>query len=460
MTRPARICAAIAACVASAASTQPMHQVIADVNTAGLTSFVRFTTPICADYPYSGGITSKSGDLLHSKPQHVYCLPRDEISSDVANGPRSEIKHLLSEKPISAATFALWVIDDGSDRSFSSAVCSASYATNSQLRFIYDARAPTSVSSEKTIDRIEACLKAKGQGPTIRRHPLGRTNGIGSMHNKNMIVDYTDGSTRMALSTGHYLFGTTIHFDSWVFISGASKNEFFRRHRCALDTIANHQFSLGPSYKEYFDCLRLQRLTSYDIASAPEYIFLQLPYQRKEFDEHFGTLLAEADEIDIAMSLFTARKFHTLILEAARRGVRVRLILDDDHYWASQGPDWCPTCYIDHSRVSNWTRELLDTPNVQVRFLETANQQCGGGNFLHKKDAIFKRKGAPKAVLTGSLNFTPGGIGINLESVYFVRNSEILQAFSLELDRLFQMGTPTEQLPSGRDPRPELPTSC
>lgn len=462
MWRPSQLCAAALAFFTSIASTpiQAQPQTVNDEKPISLTSLVRFTTPNCATYSYGADVVSRSGTLLPSKPKNVYCLPHDEGSSDLASGPRAEIRSLLSEMPISGASFALWVIDDGSDNSFSSAVCNASYTADSQLRFIYNSRAPTSVSSEKTIDRIENCLQTKEHQPRILRYPLGLRNGVRSMHNKIMVVDRADGSTRLALSTGHYLFGTTIHFDSWVFIEGESSDAFFRKQRCAIETLSNNQLSLGPSYKQYFECLKLQKISRHEHLSPPEYSFFQLPYERKEFDNFFDHLVGESDEIDIAMSLFTARRFYAMFIDVARKGVRIRLILDDDHYWASQGPDWCPTCYVNHSKTRIWTQELLSLQTVQARFLETANQQCGGGNFLHKKDVVFKKNGIPIAVLTGSLNFTPGGISQNLESVYFITNMELRRAFSSEFDRLFLLGTSIDQIPSGRNPRPELPAGC
>ena len=122
------------------------------------------------------------------------------------------------------------------------------------------------------------------------------------------------------------------------------------------------------------------------------------------------SLIAEARQsIDVCVFTVTDDRIAEPIIEAHRRGIKVRILTDDDKV-NDLGSD-----------IPRFMQE-----GIPVRVDRTAFH-------MHHKFAIFDRK----LLLTGSYNWTRGAALNNIENFILVSEPRLLRSFQKEFDRLW-----------------------
>ena len=126
-----------------------------------------------------------------------------------------------------------------------------------------------------------------------------------------------------------------------------------------------------------------------------------------------GFIRACEKTLDVAIYSFTSPEICTAVLDADKRGVDVRLILDYD-----QG-------YSRFSAYTKWLKPALG--NIQVKFKTAAG-------LMHNKFAVGDRS----AVLTGSYNWTETAEKVNHENLVIIRDKEAVEKFVMEFDYMWR----------------------
>ena len=122
-----------------------------------------------------------------------------------------------------------------------------------------------------------------------------------------------------------------------------------------------------------------------------------------------GELQAARSSLDIAVFTFTCNELADAVLAAVRRGVRVRLITDDDQM-ASRGSDVA----------------RLAKGGVAVR-------HDNSPALLHHKFGIVDGR----TVLTGSFNWTRAAVLENRENILITAEPAALSSYTREFDKLW-----------------------
>lgn len=402
------------------------------------------TRPECITYPYEQPKLTPSGGTVVSKPKNVYCLYEDEPANASNNPIRNKLRELLLEKVIKSAFFSYYVLDDGINGYLVSAICSAAFHPQATITLMYSNTGEVAVYSRNTIRKIRECLTRNAPSAQIRELPVSRADGVQSMHNKLLMLQYSDGDNALSFSSGHFRFGTTINFDTWSFLRLAPSDELLRKHQCLHDSINKPRFTLDLVRSDYLSCA--SRL----ISTSASVEYFQMPFEKESVLRTLRSLFDRADKIDVEMSLVDPGGLGaTLLLNAANRGARVRLLLDDDYLWASRGS--CPNCYPKKRDLGHWFSLAMNHKNVELRFLQTANQHCLG-NFLHSKNVIFSMPEG-KTVLTGSMNFTWSALNSNMENVYFVQQTAAI-TFVDVFDERWSLAQNINEMPLEQNPKP------
>ena len=122
---------------------------------------------------------------------------------------------------------------------------------------------------------------------------------------------------------------------------------------------------------------------------------------------------ASTGRIDAALYRLNNPRLAHALEDAARRGVRVRLLLDCNKFEESRA-----------------TRELLSNGRIPFRVLYGRQ---GAGSKMHHKFAIFDGHTA----LTGSYNWTIESEDQNYENLLIVREREPLETYQREFEALW-----------------------
>ncbi len=117
--------------------------------------------------------------------------------------------------------------------------------------------------------------------------------------------------------------------------------------------------------------------------------------------------------IDAALYRLDLPRLAQALAEAARRGLRVRLVLDSLKYSENQA-----------------TRELLAKSGVRFRL---AHGRRGPQTKMHHKFAVLDHE----TVLTGSYNWTLESEQQNYENLVILRSAEHAAAYSREFEALW-----------------------
>ncbi len=122
--------------------------------------------------------------------------------------------------------------------------------------------------------------------------------------------------------------------------------------------------------------------------------------------------------LDIAIYDLTHPEITAALDAAARRGVKIRLVADENQ------------SHEMHSEIP-----YLRSKGLAVRL---SRGYRGNRSIMHNKFAVFDRK----MVETGSFNWTTSADGYNFENALFISNPTIVQRFEEEFERIWSQAKP------------------
>lgn len=157
------------------------------------------------------------------------------------------------------------------------------------------------------------------------------------------------------------------------------------------------------------------------------------------------------DEIRAASTYFSDLSLLEAFIDAARRGVRVRVLIDD---CAALPLPWLASWAV---RTLVNLRVVVRAAAVDVDGFELRVHASGDGRMMHMKTAGFS--GPAPLVIGGQANFTPNSFtGAWLETDVVVADAEVLRRFTNRFDALYQAATPVGALSTGKQLKRRLLT--
>jgi mitochondrial cardiolipin hydrolase len=137
--------------------------------------------------------------------------------------------------------------------------------------------------------------------------------------------------------------------------------------------------------------------------------------RRRSVAEEIEQLIqAAGTSVDAALYRLNNPRLARILVEAAARGLRVRLVLDHGKY--------------DETEI---TRELMSKADVTFRLLPG---RLGRGSKMHHKFAILD----DGTLLTGSYNWTVESEKENFDNLLVIRGSDEIKSYRQEFEALWK----------------------
>lgn len=407
---------------------------------------VFFTKPICSNYEYLIPITSLSGAKLQSKPQNVYCSNQD-IHRNESQPHRVKMLSLLKRDDVKKISIYAFTFND---EDMAEAICSAYKEHGVEVKlFLTNIKSKDGtivpVSNSSTRDLI----KCFGKGSNALQY-IGHSGGVLSFHPKLYIVEFKNSEYVSVFGSGHVGNGMTINFDHWLFHYGEIGDELWSYNECLGNTINNmlaEQKGLLGAFPFFQSCH-----SGFD---GPKKIKpYSLPFERNEFLKELKNITRNSIRINIAMFSFDSKHMLLAILDALSKGSKVKLILDDDVYWADRYN--CTSCMAKSSSYQSVVKVLQEW-GAEVQFLQTNHHD--NGNIMHHKFMIIESEEGSHLIM-GSANFTKAALGAiseesnigNVENSYLIHDKKIINDFESEFTRMWGLSSSEMEMPKSTDP--------
>ena len=394
---------------------------------------VLFTNPVCQTYAYSEDVYSESGELLEHKPQNAFCYPSDkEASGARPESPQYKLIEWIADPSVDEIFFAAMSF---SNSAVQNALCDAVTERSVKVRFVLD--------SNTSLDRagkLLACEPASGDpADAPELHLRGHEGNISLHHNKLFLLNPGRDTMRIAFGSGNVSSGLVLHHENWHFITLPSSTHFAQAHLCLMEGVLDH----GHQKADYSGFIRecKESITAREEGDAKA---LFVPGEGGRGSNYIINAIRQAEGIDILAHRFT----HSTYVEQLRRRLtgeappKVRMVADDDMYWAGRGEIVGGNEPFEYDRVT-----ILTDVGMQARYVETNHP----AHLLHhNKVMIFDMpSGKNDTVFCGAGNFTKSAFKNNYENFYYLSIPQVIERYREQYEHLYgDLATATEDMPT------------
>jgi phosphatidylserine/phosphatidylglycerophosphate/cardiolipin synthase-like enzyme len=377
---------------------------------------VLFTNPECATYNYAQEVYANNGELLAAKPQNAYCTGRDRAASgNREEAPQQRLVDWINDENLRSISLAFFSF---SDSRVLGELCQA-VERGVQVRLVID----QANEQERAPKELKKC------GAEII--PRGGTSGIDLAHIKLILFETSDDEVlRLVFGSGNLSSGTVLHHENWNFVQLSRTAYFAQDHLCAYEGMV--AAGTGAEFRSYLQQCRseIQSQKESDIQT------FFIPADNRLAQETFLEALNGSESILLAAHRFSNKKIFTGIENALRSQHSVRLILDDDVYWAQKGFTVGANTKSESDKIY-----ALEELGTEIQYVETNHYEK---LLHHNKFAIFNEA----AVWTGAGNLTDSGFSGNYENFYYITIPEVVSAFSMQYDYLWSISTSRDFMPT------------
>ena len=313
------------------------------------------------------------------------------------------------------------------------ALCTAARDRGVKITFVLDSGTDTSLAT-----RLRSCFPEGRQDLAPRMYLRGNRGGLGFAHNKVFMVNPNHPNMRIAFSSGNMSPGVLLHHENWNFITLPSASYFAQAHICMRDGMLEH----ARSKDEYSDFMRECRS---QIAFSPETDIKTffIPGDGPEATTAILSGISQYDHIWIAAHRFSyGRMINALESRLRRNNVDMRLVVDDDMYWAGRNDDSGNNDVSEYNNVRDLVRNGAD-----ARYVETNPME----RYLHHNKFILftSDSGANSALFCGAGNLTTAAFTDNFENFYFITNQSVVDRYVAQYLHLWNdLATTYQNLPT------------
>ncbi len=390
---------------------------------------VLFTNPVCADYPYDEPVPSVTGEMLTQKPKNVFCTYDDGIVS--GDRPESPQRRLLEwiDDPETKEVFFTYL--SFSNSTVMKALCSAIEERDVKVTFVLD-----SSSDRSKADALLACQPSDPErAPRFERR--GHTSGIGYAHNKLFMINPGADTMKLAFSSGNMSSGVVLHHENWHFITLPGDTYFAQAHVCMM----NAELDAWQSKTEYRNYLQ-ECLGAIEAEPERDIEAFFVPGDNKAASKRLIAAINASWGMDIAAHRFSYTTMVNAIKSMQDRyDTPVRLIADDDMYWAGQGQQVGDNMSFEYYNV-----KAITNRGGEARWMETNHDS----HLLHHNKFLIFDMGehGTDAVWCGAGNLTGTGFTTNWENFYYVTIPEVVEAFRVQYEHMWnELATPANRMP-------------
>jgi len=133
--------------------------------------------------------------------------------------------------------------------------------------------------------------------------------------------------------------------------------------------------------------------------------------------------------LDIAVQELESRPIAEALVEARRRGVKIRIVLEGDYLVA------------DKFKADPFSPGGKHEPNRDLH-AALLRASCDvrtdyNANIFHQKFIVRDRADGNRSLMTGSTNFTPTGTHANLNHLVEIKSVRVLKKYALEFDEIW-----------------------
>lgn len=407
---------------------------------------VFFTNPICKAYRYSEVTYANDGSILRSKPANVYCKRGDKKANyERVDSPNFNLRKLINNKDLKSLFLTYLSF---SDSKVTKAVCNAIEKRNVAVTLIIDSKNNTDErrmqGAMAKFDQIAKCrpLKsslAEGEKANIpKTMTRGNIGGLGYAHNKIIIANFKNQPTKtqIVFSSGNMSSGTILHHENWHFLTTSTNTYLYKVHLCIKDGMINHSKSKSL-FKKFISSCR-NSIKEEQESDIKVYI---VPSDGKVAMDNLVANMKKAESIDVAVHRLTHPIFISGLMSEAKKK-SVRLLVDDDVYWAGQKREIIGSSMPSESSNMNKVRRA----GAEVRYMQTNE---ASRLLHHNKFVVFNLKSGGGAVHTGAGNFTKAAFSKNFENYYFITIPSVVAKFKRQYNHMFkELATGYSKLPA------------
>jgi len=381
-------------------------------------------------------------DLMHTRPecQHdghpdTWCTHDDAQHAASLSGMEKKIGAILDRAKDPEKSSIVIAYFSFSNKSVYSKLCEKGRAGFSVEGF-FD-------QSYRTL--MPAQLAQECQGPSgnnVRVHFLGQLSQSPFIwrlhHNKFLLVDAGVGQpVSVNFSSGNLSsFGTSVHFDHWALLETPRDSNLYKQHGCVVSALRKAINPKGAAQDEEIDDPDVYRSALEDCLTEEHTLFAPGTewVDKAIAEEKIAPLFSPnpsgdnerilVDQIDRvakggriygAMQHFLSYDIAGALQQAVKRGVEVRLIMDDD---VITGEGEVPG-------VRGFYDSELAEPvsGMKVQFLVT---NAAEHQMMHNKFIVMENfDGKTTRVFSGAGHFTDAGLRDNYENFYVSESDDL-----------------------------------
>ncbi|MDB5884656.1 MAG: hypothetical protein JWR74_827 [Polaromonas sp.] len=343
------------------------------------------------------------------------------------------IEKLVAGEPVQVLRMSLFSL---SDLSMANRICNTLSASTKEVTVSVQ----KDTSSEVAVNHLVNCAKQRGI-PVAKGYFSGmEVGGINSFHPKLVYVETP--MRRLAWVGSGNISGGRKHLD-YVYSVETSKvggaadanaKPLVDWTDCVTQRLNNDAFDnrRDTVLKIRFECKAVDTREAHYL----------MPGDARPLLARMGYLLGQASELRVISQGFNSADINFLVRLALRERKKVKILLDDDMFWAHLYPA---------KELMNEPYEYLEhvLPLIQlgaeVRYVVTDHHHASR-NFQHAKAYSFHAVGGGGQALVGSMNATASGLSDNLEVVTEIEGTGFKQYLAW-FDNLWERAIPHVNMP-------------
>lgn len=392
---------------------------------------VLFTNPVCQKRAYSGEVLSNAGARLANKPENVFCTSADSEPSGARDtSPQKRLVDWIRDPQTKEIFFAYLSFSNGL---VARELCAAIKERNVKVTMVLDRETDVSRANE-----VLACKPGNNDPALAPRLELrGREGNIGFAHNKVFTINPHDAErVRIVFSSGNMSSGVVLHHENWHFLTVPASTHFAKAHLCLMDGMLDHH----RSKSEYGTFIKQCR-DGIGVGEEADLKTFFVPGDGGRAGQHIATGIRNATSLGIAAHRFSYKVVRKELEKrfAAPNPPDVRLVVDDDVWWAGKGEEVGPNTKDEFDNVS-----ALEAVGLKVKYMETNH----AAKYLHHNKFIVFSTPQGDAAFTGAGNFTGTAFSDNFENFYYITIPDVVAKMKAQHAHLYDdLATAKEDLP-------------
>lgn len=377
---------------------------------------------------------------LPGKKAGAHCDGSETREAAKASGTEDRLIEIMNLPEIKSVKLAYYSFSNSRIRN---ALCEAAKNKNLHIRIYIDS-SPENIGS---VTELESCSS------NVSIQPVGMGYGQYIQHMKIFLAseledpvplsELSGSLAKSAAKTKAYVvsssgnmsgYGTSLHFDNWLFFETDYAENIIQQNVCALRSMDGQSTTFDSRKqfaKNYADCRK-----DIDGAERSDLRFYAVPhgskhgFQNPEPYREYEYMIRQAKyEVLVAIHRLTTENMYKPWLNAIKRNVPVSVIFDDDTL--RRGKQNAQP-FHDVGMEDVRSERALRKAGAKITYMESGAEVRP--HLFHSKFVVVDPGQKTAALFQGAGNFTSTAMNIfgdgNFEQYYVIRIPELVQAYA------------------------------